>query len=370
MMENLFSETQATAAETASDVSVESVTEGEVVATKKQKKPINQQKLQDNIWGWAFCAPLIIGTLVFVFVAFVLAIILSFTGYNSYSGALFEYLGKMKPFTDSTGAANPFYWYIKMFTLGTTSIVAEGNFQTLWRTLFNTVFYMIGIPIGMILSMVLAVLMSRDIKGGNIFRIIYYIPCVSSTVAITFTFLNLFRPTGVINTLFGRTEDPIKWLDGYTYAWTSGGDAFWRGGLLMKCTVIIMSVWKGLGGTIILFCAGLSGVNAATKEAASIDGANGWQIFWKVTMPDLSPTIFYTIVTSVIGGMQIYTEPKLLFTSTGVNEFIDGYVAMIWYYGMGGAGVNYYAYGCALGMVLFVIILILTLIQFKLQKQD
>ncbi len=348
-MEEIISETTA----------VEVAAEGEAVAVKKQRKPINQQKLQDNIWGWAFCAPLIIGTTIFVFVAFILAIVLSFTNYNTYSGPLFTYISE-KFSIHSEGA---FYWYIKMFT--TTD---GGMFTDIWKTLFNTVFYMIGIPIGMVLSMVFAVLMSRDIKGGNLFRVIYYIPVVSSTVAVTYTFVNLFKNTGVINHLFGTN---IQWLDAWTMSWTPNGDAYWCGGLLMKTVVIIMSVWKGLGGTIILFCAGLSGVNAATKEAASIDGANSWQIFWNVTMPDLAPTIFYTIVTSVIGGMQIYTEPQLLFNASGgVNVMVDGYVALIWYYGMGGAGVNYYAHGCALGMLLFVIILILTLIQFKLDNSN
>jgi len=215
----------------------------------------------------------------------------------------------------------------------------------------------------MILSMVFAVLMSRDIKGANLFRVLYYLPVITSTVAVTFTFNMLFQNSGVINKLFNSN---VKWLTS-SETWAEGVDAYWRAGLLKKSVVIIMSVWKGLGGTIILFCAGLSGVNAATKEAASIDGANAWQIFWKVTIPDLMPTIFYTIVTSVIGGMQIYTEPQLLF---GYNDWTDGFVAVIWRLGNSDTPPMNYSYGCALGMLLFVIILILTLIQFKMQKQD
>lgn len=370
-MEDLFSETQATASDSAvDDIAVEAVAEGEVVATKKQKKPINQQKLQDNIWGWAFCAPLIIGTAFFVFFSFIVAVVLSFSQYNTYSGTLFKFLGDIDWARDDLNNLSPFYYYMKMFSAGggDGTAIIKGDLEATWKTLFNTVFYMIGIPIGMILSMVLAVLMSRDIKGGNVFRIIYYIPCVTSTVAVTYTFQTLFQNNGVINQLFHSTT---QWLYPSSAATDMTGGYYWTGGLIAKCVVIIMSVWKGLGGTIILFCAGLSGVNAATKEAASIDGANGWQIFWKVTMPDLSPTIFYTIVTSVIGGMQIYTEPQLLFAATYVNYYTDGFVAMIYYNGISAsAGVAFYAYGCALGMLLFVIILILTLIQFKLQKQD
>lgn len=158
------------------------------------------------------------------------------------------------------------------------------------------------------------------------------------------------------------------------YSWndltggTGGGsfmrDPFWCQGIFSKLVIITLSVWKGLGGTIILYVAGLSGVNAATKEAAQIDGANGWQIFWKVTMPDLYPVIFYNVVTAVIGGMQIYMEPELLMG--GENILTSGYVSLIYRYGItnkdAGAGAAY-------GMILAVIIFVLTLFQFWLDSR-
>ena len=155
-----------------------------------------------------------------------------------------------------------------------------------------------------------------------------------------------------------------------------------------------MNVWKGLGGTIILYIAGLSGVNASTKEAAQIDGASSWKIFWKVTMPDLYPVIFYNVVTSVIGGMQIYAEPELLFPTSSSggtlrnrpNMLTSGYVALIWYWGISpnsspsdaidfdrltqGINPSYQSLGAAYGMVLAVIILVLTLFQFWLDKRN
>ena len=155
--------------------------------------------------------------------------------------------------------------------------------------------------------------------------------------------------------------------------------------------VVIMMVWKGLGGTIILYIAGLSGVNASTKEAAQIDGASGWKIFWKVTMPDLYPVIFYNIVTSVIGGMQIYAEPELFFPTSGDNHLgmpnllTSGYVALIWFWGRNpttsvGADVidltgmssstPFESLGAAYGMILAIIIFVLTLFQFWLDKKN
>ena len=142
---------------------------------------------------------------------------------------------------------------------------------------------------------------------------------------------------------------------------------FWCQGFLSKIVSVIMSVWKGLGGTIILYIAGLSGVNAATKEAAQIDGASGWKIFWKVTMPDLYPVIFYNIVTSVIGGLQIYAEPELFIPNA--DPMIAGYVALVYKYGIGGSNTSPAA-GAAYGLFLAVIIFILTLFQFWLDSRN
>ena len=141
-------------------------------------------------------------------------------------------------------------------------------------------------------------------------------------------------------------------------------DPYWCQGMFTKLVIIIMSVWKGLGGTIILYIAGLSGVNAATKEAAQIDGANGWTIFWKVTMPDLYPVIFYNIVTSVIGGMQIYMEPTLFI---GEQYITSGYVSLIQVNGIK-AGKS--SQGAAYGMILAVIIFVLTMFQFWLDSRN
>ncbi len=376
----------------------------EAVPKTKQKKPINQQKLQDNIWGWLFCLPLIVGTVWFVYVALILALLLSFTNYNlGTSQSMMEYLfsGGWKLPRDTSLDANGlpvygsdgligrpdlFWWYRRVFTHTETNTSFNVTYNEMGYYLFNTVFYMIGIPIGMILSMFFAVCMSRDIKGGNVFRVLYYLPCVASTIAIVYTFKIMFKETGVINQILGLAgEDTgFRWMDqGATRAQVWGelipgagkktGDfytnPFWCQGIFTKLVIIIMSVWKGLGGTIILYVAGLSGVNAATKEAAQIDGANGWQIFWKVTMPDLYPVIFYNIVTSVIGGMQIYAEPVLL--NNGESWLTSGYVSLIWDYGINTRLGNAYASaGAAYGMVLAVMIAILTLFQFWLDSRN
>lgn len=338
---------------------MEAVNSMESTPVQKPKRRINRQKLQDNIWGWLFTSPLIIGTLIFTYIALIITIILSFTDYGG--GNLMDYLSGGLHAQDG----NPFYWYKYMFT-------DADQFKFFYSGLFNAVFYMIGIPIGMFLSMFFAVCMTRDIKGGNVYRIIYYLPSVASTVAITYSFQRLFQTEGAINTvLFGDATDKyIQWLvptniTGVNEAWNP---AF----ITMKWVIIIMGAWKGLGGTIILYVAGLSGVNASHKEAASIDGANGWITFWQIVIPQLWPTIFYNIVTSVIGGMQIYAEPDLLFANAGNFDFrVSGYVALIVKWGPQGnnAGHPNFAYAAALGLILAIMIAILTLVQFYLDSK-
>ena len=376
-------EITAAAAEGASEVTVTAA------VPPKKKRHINQQKLQDNLWGWAFCVPLIVGTVLFVYTALVIALILSFGHYTTAQGSVWEYLGRM--FSGKANIDDPFYWYKWVFCENEwSSSIWAGSQGThvSWAfpeigeqigttvnaagaTLFNTVFYMIGIPIGMVLSMFFAVCMSRDIKGGNVFRVLYYIPCVASTIAIIYTFKLLFKYDGLINKMFGSSVPWLKLGEGDSIiemGAAQGVDPYWSQGIISKLVIVIMSVWKGLGGTIILYVAGLSGVNAATKEAAQIDGANSWMIFWRVTMPDLYPVIFYNIVTSVIGGMQIYAEPELFFgTGAGVDLMTAGYVSLIWFRGIREGNASL---GAAYGMVLAVIILVLTLFQFWLDSRN
>ncbi len=366
------------------------------VPPKKKKRHINQQKLQDNIWGWVFCLPLIVGTVWFVYAALIMAVLLSFTNYHLADGTLMDCLahlgdniytnagGGIDPDTgaiiEGVARTEPFHWYAQIFTrtvlsTGTTDIYMN----EMGKYLFNTVFYMIGIPIGMILAMFLAVCMSRDIKGGSVFRVLYYIPCVASTISIVFTFKLMFSQQGVMNEILGtdiawiKQLGPQSWNDLYRPENPSSSnfmrDPFWCQGFISKMVIVIMSVWKGLGGTIILYVAGLSGVNAATKEAAQIDGASSWKIFWKVTMPDLYPVIFYNVVTAVIGGMQIYAEPELFVSSTTLGgEQIAGYVALVYIHGLNGDAATPAA-GAAYGMFLAVIIFVMTLFQFWLDSR-
>ena len=313
------------------------------VQTAPPKRRINKAKLQENLWGWAFVALLVIGTTVFVYVSFIMSVMLSFTNYSGRGGTFWEALGTIHP----EGA---FTWYKEMFQGEVMGIGGDRDY--VWGTMLTTVYYLIGIPIGMVLALFFSVLMTRDIKCSGAFRVIYYIPTVSSTVSISLMWSNLFAEGGLISGMLGLT-----FLTGAT------------AGMQRTC-IIILTVWKGLGGTIVLLVAGLNGVNESHCEAADIDGANAWQIFWHIKMPQIYPTIFYVIVTSVIGGMQIYAEPALIFGDWGgdgiatvQNTPFVGYI-----YGVFNSD-HEWAHASALGIVLAIIIFALTLIQFALDSK-
>ena len=314
-----------------------------------QKRKINRAKLQENIWGWIFVSALVLGTTVFVYIAFILSLWISFTDYDAFI---------MTTFWEGLGSIHPdgfWHWYQYMFTAEGAYGVA-GEMEDFWGTLGTTCFYLIGIPIGMVLSLGIAVLMTRDIKLSGTFRVIYYIPTVASTVSIAVMWTNLFGDGGFMATVFG-----INLLAAGTHP------------ALQKMCVILLTVWKGLGGTVVLFVAGLNGVNASYHEAAEIDGANAWSIFWRITMPQLYPTIFYVLVTSVIGGMQIFIEPNLIFgnypatgnmATSGTRDNIPfvGYIFGVFNNGE-------WAHASALGIILAIIMFLLTLIQFALDAR-
>ena len=329
----------------AEDAAAESETAAVAVTPKKRR--INRAVLSENLWGWFFISFLVLGTTVFIYISFILSVWLSFVDYRG-NTTFWEALGRGNP----NGA---FYWYKYMFSETITNQVGlevTGGWGYFGSSLLNTVFYLIGIPVGMALSMLFAALMSRDIKGAGAFRVIYYIPTVSSIVSITILWQNLFANDGVMSQLFGTNF--------------IGGDEW-----MQKLTVLLLTTWKGLGGSVLLLCAGMNGVNESHKEAASIDGANAWTIYWRISLPQLWPTIFYCIVTSFIGGMQIFTEPELIFgnvvTDGAAYQGVTAFVGIIYGYFN---GQQWYSYASAMGIILMIIILLLTLVQFWLNRKQ
>ena len=284
----------------------------------------------DNLWGYAFVAIPLIGLIVFILIPLSMSIYASFTSWP---------LGQSITNAKWVGLKN----YKDMFRQ-----------PLFWKSLANTFFYMIGIPIGLLLSLIFAAAMNRGARYENAFRVIYYIPVVSSVVAISFLFQRLFMADGgaVNNFLMNLgIENPPSWLNSPSYS---------------KWVIIIMSVWKGLGSSIILYIAGMQGISTSYYEAAKIDGANWLDIFRKITLPLLMPVTFYLVVTGCIGGAQMYVEPRLIFTDNGPANSTFTTVMHLYDYTFTHSKAGY---GSAVALILGIIIFVLTALQFYLNKK-
>lgn len=298
---------------------------------RKRKRSSSMQRKAD-LWGWLFIALPLIGTAIFTFIPILLSLWLSFT---SWSGQTPLFTAKLAMLN---GQTNVFANYINLF-----------KDAHVWETFGNTLFYMLGIPIGLVLSLLLAICMNRNIAFKNGFRVIYYIPVVASVVSVALLFKNLFDPKGLINNFLGLFGIP---------------KVYWLNPPLNKLSIVLMMTWKGLGGTILLLIAGLQGVNKTYYEAAKLDGAGTLSIFFKITFPQLMPVVFYVIVTSIIGGAQLFTEPQLFY---GTDDYSTMTVVMYLYTrGMGGLRAGY---ASAISIILGLFIFIVTAIQFGVNRR-
>lgn len=282
---------------------------------------------KDALWGYALILIPLIGMLFFTLIPFGMSVYASFT-----SWPMGQSIAKAK----TVGLKN----YLDMF-----------NNKLFWQSLGNTFFYMIGIPIGLVISLLLAAAMNRGTRYERVFRVIYYVPVISSVVAISFVFQQIFNTdVGIINEGLRSLgiSNPPNWMSHASYT---------------KWVIIILAVWKGLGSSIILYIAGMQGISRSYYEAAQVDGASWWQTFRKITLPLLMPVTFYLIVTGVIGGAQMYVEPRLMFSGNGPSN--STFTTVIHLYDR--TFVNSKAgYGSAVAVFLAVIVFVLTLIQFRI----
>ena len=236
--------------------------------------------------------------------------------------------------------------------------IGFGNYNMLledplfWQSLKVTSIYaLFSVPLGILGGLAIAVLMNQKIKGLSVFRTIYYLPAVVSGVAVSLLWSWIFNPDfGVLNYLLSLIGiNGPGWI--YDEKWALP-------------SLIIMSLW-GVGGGMVIYLAGLQGVPTELYEAAIIDGASSWRRFWSITIPMISPVIFFQLIMGIIGSFQIFTQAYIM-TGGGPNNATLFYVLYLYrnafqWFKMG--------YASALAWVLFIVILILTIIQFKLANR-
>jgi multiple sugar transport system permease protein len=228
------------------------------------------------------------------------------------------------------------------------------------KSLKNTIVYTIGaVPVGMALALVLALIMNQDklpLRTG--FRTAYFIPVITSWVAVSFVWVWMFEPRyGLVNAFlawFGITG--IKWLASPVWALPA---------------IMIVAIWKGLGYSMVIFLAGLQGIPRELHEAAKIDGASSWQGFRHITIPLLNPTIVFITVTAVIGSLQVFTPAVIMTTRQGeAGGPIDSTRVMVYHIYSTAFRYNRLGYGAALAFLLFALIMVIALVQMRLTQRE
>jgi multiple sugar transport system permease protein len=221
-----------------------------------------------------------------------------------------------------------------------------------YLSLWNTAYYVfLGVPLHLALALLAALAMNMDLKGIRFYRTLYYVPSLTPAVANSILWLWIFHPQ------WGLANGFLQWLGFEGLYWLQDPK-------IAKPAFIIMSFWT-IGGQMVILLAGLKGIPQQLYEAAAIDGANTWQRFWNVTLPMLTPALFFNFIIAIIGAFQVFTQAYIM-TEGGPNYATLFY--LLYLYRM--AFENFrMGYASAMAWVLFVIILCFTLIQFRLSDR-
>ncbi len=334
---------------------------------------------QKAAWqGWLMLSPNIIGFAIFFAGPLLLSFYLSFT--DSTVGQVPQITGlanyanifalEVMPLTEAGAALQSAltFGYTPLGALdlfGTTYVIGAKD-TLFWLSLRNTIVYcLILIPLSVIPALGLALVLNSKLPGVKFFRAIYFIPSVAAVVGTALIWRWLYDPTigyinyaitGIVNALNGlglQIVDPqIAWLTG-------------PGTVLIS--MVILSAWQVIGFNTVLFLAGLQGIPHELHEAASIDGADGWRTLRYITIPMLAPTTFFVVITTVITGLQVFNEPYALFPALPIPE--NAVTSVYYLYNQGFFRFNF-GYASAIAWVVFALIFLVTLAQFRLQRAN
>ncbi len=281
--------------------------------------------------AYLFLTPAISAILIFFFIPVIAAFIMSFTDFDIYAFASYDNVRFI-------GFRN----YVQLF----------GD-PLFWQSLQNTVYYVVfATPLSIAVSLGAAMLLnSKLIKYKGFFRLSYFIPYITTLVAVAIVWRFMYHPKfGILNYFLGWFGiNPVDWLGNPNTAMPA---------------IILMSVWKTFGYNMIIFIAGLQNIPEDLYEAASLEGANGWEKFKAITIPMLAPMTLFVSIITIVGFFQLFAEPYIMTQGGPLNKTLSivGYMYQegFRWWNMG--------YSASISFVLFFLILIVTVLQFRLQK--
>lgn len=289
----------------------------------REREPYNKREV---LAGYLFISPWIVGFLIFTVISMSWSLGLSFTNYDL-----------------STNTATP-------AGLNNYKLIVQD--PKVLTSLFNTFYYaVLAVPLELAFALVLALLLNGVTRGAGFFRTVFYLPKMTPHVATASVFLLLLNGNvGAINKLLGLFGIPgPQWLT----------DPNW-----VKPSIVLMTMW-GAAGSMVILLAALQNVPKELYEASETDGANRWQQFWRITLPLISPTLFFLVIVNTIAALQVFDQAYLLFyrdQNSGAPEAALFYGVYLFQQAF-----QQFNFGLAAAMawLLFVIILIITLIQMK-----
>lgn len=302
----------------------------EVEASAIDRSMVKQRtkriKYKDKWWAYAFVAAPILGYVLFSLIPIGFSAYVSFTKYSGYQTP------------ELTGSAN----YARLLS----------DDPLFWKTLVNTFYAALSVPIGMAVALVIATALNQKIRGINFFRTAFFLPTISSVVALTLLWKWIFNSDyGLLNyllNLVGITGP--AWLSSEQWAMPA---------------MIIQIVWSGLGFNMVLYLAALQGVPRSFYEAAEMDGANGWQRFFRITIPCISPTTLYILITSFIATMQDFPRFQIM-TEGGPNYSTT---TIVYYLFLNAFRYMEMGYASAMAWMLGILLMIITLLNFWLSRR-
>ncbi len=286
------------------------------------------RKLTDErLAGYVCILPFIIGFVAFISFPMLMSLVFSFTRYNILTSPSF------------IGIRN----YLDMFF----------HDQLFWKTFGVTMYYVVfSVPLRLVMALLVAMLLVRPSKFSGFYRAVFYLPSIiGSSVAVALLWKRLFASNGIFNALLGLLgiESKVAWLGRVD-------TAIW--------TLIILAVWQ-FGSSMLIFLAGLKQIPVHLYEAATVDGIGGWAKFTKITLPMLTPTIFFNLINQLINGFMAFTQSFIITEGKPLNSTLFYVVYMY----QNSFKFNKLGYGCAMAWFMVVVVGTLTALIFFTQKK-
>lgn len=282
------------------------------------------------LWAYIFIAPIVIGTLVFGVIPIIYSFLISLTNWNGIGDSMF---------------------------VGIKNFVELLHDEKMLHEVRNTLVYTVAsVPLTLIFSVIVAVLLNQGLKATGFFRVIYFLPNIVMPVAAAMVWrFMLNSKTGIVNIF-------LTWLHLPAPSWIADPK-------FIMASIVIVSVWSGIGYNAVILLAGLQAISGEVYEAARLDGASPFTTFRKITVPLLSPTLFFLVTMGVMNGMKAFDVIFTFIQNVDGGPLLEASRTLV--YGIYNRAFSLMSFGeaSAEAVILFVMIMIVTAIQFKLQKK-